>query len=210
MNRTGVGGLLENERRNAVLAWLLVGFVLVVAAGHLATGSLLWAGFAVVVAVLACLPPAVARNLEAMLPWEVLLLAALPLLGQVFAQVPVTGDIAAYLSVAALALMVAVELHLLTPVEMSYRFAVAFVVITTMAAAGVWAVVRYGSDLYLGTSLLLPPVRTEAALERAERELMIEFAASFIAGVVAGVVFEFYFRRRKRADAAALGIEGGA
>lgn len=209
MNRTGVGGLLENERRNAVLAWVLVAFVLLVAAGHLATGSLLWAGFAAVVAVLACLPPAVFRSHEAMLPWEVLLLAALPLVGQVFAQVPVTGDVAAYLSVAALALVVAVELHLLTPVEMSYRFAVAFVVITTMAAAGVWAVVRYGSDLYLGTTLLLPAERTVEALERAERELMIEFVASFIAGVGAGVVFEFYFRRR-RADSHLLEPEGDA
>ena len=96
---------------------------------------------------------------------------------------------------AAVALVIAVELHVFTPVEMDYRFAVLFVVITTMAAAGVWAVVRYAFDLYFGTALLLPATRTEAALAAAEHQLMMEFVYSTLAGVLAGVVFEFYFRR---------------
>lgn len=204
METEGVTDLLEDARLNAALAWALVAFLLLVAAGNLATGSLLWAGFATAVAVLALVPAATFRSPRAMLPWEVLSLAVLPLFARTVAELAaLRGDVAAYLSVAALALVVAVELHLLTPVEMNYRFAVAFVVVATMGTAGAWAVVRYVADLYLGTALLLPPAgldAPEAALEAAERALMLEFVASFLAGVGAGVVFELYFRRRRRAD----------
>jgi hypothetical protein len=131
-----------------------------------------------------------------MLPWEVLALAALPVLGRSLATVRVTSDVATYLSVAALALIVAVELHTFTDVSMSPSFAVVFVAIATTATAGVWAVVRWAADLALGTTLLLDPTLTEAAVERG---LMLEFVASTVAGVLAGVVFEFYVRRRARA-----------
>lgn len=205
---SGIGGMLDDERVNAWLAWALVAFVLAVAGANLATGDLLWAGFAAVVAVLALVPAARFRSPRAMLPWEVLALAALPLLARTIAVFAAfRGDVASYVSVAALALVVAVELHLLTPVEMSYRFAVAFVVIATMATAGVWAVIRYGSDVFLGTTLLLPAVRTEAAMAKAEHRLMVEFVASFLAGAGAGVVFELYFRRRARADAEEIAPE---
>jgi uncharacterized membrane protein len=87
---------------------------------------------------------------------------------------------------------------------MNDRFAIAFVVVATMAAAGIWAVVRYGSDVLLGTTLLLPPMglaASETALAAAERSLMLEFVASFIAGIGAGIVFQGYFRRRRRGEA---------
>lgn len=200
MKRSGIGRMLQDARRNAVLSWALVAFVVAVAGANLATGDLLWAGFAFTLAVLAVIPPARYRDPTAMLPWEVLLLATLPLLARtVAAFAALGGGIAAYVSVAALALVVAVELHLLTAVEMNYRFAVAFVVITTMATAGVWAVARFAADLALGTTLLLPPGgldASEEALAAAEHELMVEFVASFIAGVGAGIVFDLYFRRR--------------
>lgn len=204
----GVVDLMDDARLNAALAWGLVGFVLLVAAGNLATGELMWAGFSAAVAVLGLLPPAKFRSARAMLPWEVLAMAALPLLTRTIAELAAfRGDVAAYLSVAALALVVAVVLQLLTPVEMTHRFAVAFVVIATLGTAGAWAVVRYASDLLLGTTLLLPAGgldASESALHAAERALMLEFVASFLAGVLAGVVFEFYFRRRMRADIEAL------
>lgn len=200
MSRSGIGDVLEDQRLNAVLSWVLIGFVVAVAVVNAARGELLWAGFAVAVAALALVPPVTYRSVDAMLPFEVLVLTALPLLARTAAALtPFRGHIASYLAVAALALVVAVELHLLTPVRMTPRFAVAFVVIATMAAAGVWAVVRYASDVFLGTALVLPPggvAASEAALEAAERSLMLEFVASFLAGLGAGVVFEWYFRRR--------------
>lgn len=204
METKGVAELLKDARLNAVLAWILVGFVLLVAVGNLATGAVLWAVFATAVVVLAVIPAFAFRSIRAMLPWEVLMLVALPLLARSIAELAaLRGNIAGYLSVAALALVVAVELHLFTPVEMTHRFAVAFVVIATMGTAGAWAVIRYVSDIYLGTTLLLPSeglAASEAALETVEHTLMLEFVASFVAGVAAGIIFELYFRRRRRAD----------
>jgi hypothetical protein len=204
MGESELGAVLTDARRNAYLAWPLVVFLLAVAWINAVTVDPLWAGFALVVAALALVPPVSYRDPVAMLPWEVVLVAALPLLARALvAFAPLRSDVVTYVAVAAVALVVAVELDLLTPVEMNYRFAVGFVVIATMAAAGVWAVVRYGSDILLGTSLLLPPGGTDAspaALADAEHRLMVEFVASFVAGVVAGGLFEGYFRRYDRGE----------
>ncbi|MBX0294393.1 hypothetical protein [Haloarcula nitratireducens] len=191
MNRD-VTALLRDRRANALLAWLVVALLLTVVAGSAVKGQLLWAAFAAAVAALALLPPVLLLNRHAMLPWEILLLAALPVVGRVFATLSVTGNLATYLSVAAIALIVAVELHVFTPVRMTPRFAVVFVAVTTMATAGVWAVVRWVADQTLGTTFLLDPALTEHAIEEA---VMWEFVASTIAGVGAGVVFAYYVRR---------------
>ena len=193
----GLDGLVGDARTNAVLAWLLVLFVLVVAVLNAATGRLLWAGFAGTVACLALVVPAGYRDVRVMLPWEVLALASLPLLGRTFATVPVTSDLATYLSVAAIALVVAVELQVFTPVRMTPRFAVGFVVVATLATAGAWAVARFALDSLFGTRFLIDPALTEAAIEE---HLMLEFVYSTAAGVLAGGVFEWYFRRRRRRE----------
>lgn len=209
----GLEQVFDDARTNAVLAWLLVAFVTVVAVGNLLSGSLLWAGFAAAMVVLVVLPPIQFRTARAMLPWEVLLLAVLPLLGRTFATVPVTSNLFTYLSVAAVALIVAVELHVFTPVSMNKAFAVSFVVIATLAAAGIWAVARFALDETLGTTFLLDPALTEAEIEH---DLMLEFVYSTAAGFLAGVVFEWYFRRLRRRESvvpaeveAAIGAEPG-
>ncbi|MFC7175802.1 hypothetical protein [Halosegnis marinus] len=205
MSESGIGTVLEEARSNAAVAWALVGIALVAAVANGLAVAPLWAGFALAVVALALVPPLKYRDPTAMLPWEVLALATLPLVARVMVELAaLRGDVVTYVAVAAVALVVAVELHLLTPVEMNERFAVGFVVVTTMAAAGLWAVLRYGSDILLGTTLLLPPGgagASEAALAAAERDLMLEFVASFLAGVGAGALFEFYFRRRHRGEA---------
>ena len=189
--------VFDDARANAVLAWILIGFVAAVAVGNVLSGTLLWAGFAGTVVVLAVLPPLQFWTARAMLPWEVLLLAVLPLLGRTFATVPVTSQLFTYLSVAAIALIVAVELHVFTPVKMNQAFAVSFVVIATLAAAGIWAVVRFALDETLGTAFLLDPALTEAEIEH---DLMLEFVYSTAAGLLGGVVFEWYFRRLRRRE----------
>jgi hypothetical protein len=193
---TELDRFVEDERLNAGLAWLLVGFVLVVVAGNAAIGELLWGGFAATVAALALVPPARFRTPLAMLPWEVLALAAFPLLGRTFTVLAGvgTGALATYLAVAALALIVAVYLHAFTSVRMNAAFAVLFVVVTTMAAAGVWAVVRFGLDTLFGTAFLLKPGIDEHVVER---NVMLEFVYSTVAGLGAGLVFDRYFRRRR-------------
>jgi hypothetical protein len=192
MQGVEVMSLLRSQRVNAVLAWVLLGLVGAAALNSVWSGEFLWAGFAVTVGVLTLLPPVGLREFEAMLPWEVVLLAGLPVLGRTFATVPVTGQVATYLSVAAMALVVAVELQLFTPVEMNVAFAIAFVVIATMATAGLWAVTRWLADAWLGTSFFHVPGLSEAQMER---RLMWEFVASTVAGLVGGIVFEFYVRR---------------
>jgi hypothetical protein len=176
--------LVEDKRVNAGLAWLLIGFLLVVAVGSLLQDDLLWMLLAGGVAAIALVPPVAYRNTEAMLPWEVLVLAALPLLGRELATLALTTRVATYLSVAAVALIVAVELHVFTPVRMTHWFAILFVVVATIATAGVWAVVQWLSDVYLGTHFL-----------HSEYRLMWDFVYATVVGGVAGIVFELYFRR---------------
>ncbi|MDY6764133.1 MAG: hypothetical protein SV377_00335, partial [Halobacteria archaeon] len=89
-----------------------------------------------------------------------------------------------YLSVAAVALIIAVELHMFTHVRMNDGFAVLFVVVGTMATSGIWAVVRWLSDLYLGTTFL-----------EDHDIVMWSFVAATAAGILGGIVFTFYFRR---------------
>lgn len=187
--------MVGDQRANAVIGWLVLAFVGFAVVRSAAVGDLLWAGFAAVVIGLALVPTAIGRDPLIMLPWEVLVLAALPLIGRTFATVPLTGQFATYLAVAALALILAVELHLFTPVRMTASFAVLFVVVATLATAGVWAVVRWSLDVLVGSAFLLDPTLPEEVIER---RLMWEFVYSTAAGVVAGVVFEGYFRRRAR------------
>lgn len=198
-----LGQLVRGYRRNAALSWALVGLLVLAVGVSAYRGALDWAVFAAVVAALSVLPPALLRSPTAMLPWEVTALCALPVLGRAFATVPVTGQIATYLSVAAIALVVAVELDLFTAVRMTDSFAVAFVVVATMAAAGFWAVARWVADAVLGTTFLLDPALTEDAIEHA---LMVEFVASTAAGLLAGVIFTLYVRRRAARDVPIQGV----
>jgi hypothetical protein len=185
----GLGALVRSARVNAAIAWAVLVGVVLLAAGHAVAGRVLWVGFAAAVLALAVVPPVVARTTAAMLPWEVLAVTALPLAGGV-ALPAATQPLASHLAVAALALVLAVELHLFTAVRLSDRFAVVFVVVATLATAGVWAVAAWLSDLLLGTALV-PSLRA----------LMIDFTAATVAGVAAGVGFTAYVRRLGAADA---------
>lgn len=190
--------LLTSGRVNAVLAWTLCSLFAVSAVEGMLTGDYVWGTFALFVGFMVALPAIAGRTPRRMPPWEVVLLAGLPVVGRAVATLQVTNTVATYLSLAALALLVAVNLHLFTPVEMSVGFAVLFVVVTTLAAAGVWAVVRWATDLYLGTELLLDPALTR---DEVEEQLMWEFVGATAAGLLAGVVFEEYIRRRARVGA---------
>jgi len=187
-----LASLLRTSGLNATLGWALAGVIALTAVGNVLLGNLLWAGFAAVVGGLAILPPVAGRDPRVMIPWEVFVLAALPLLGYTFGVNVAFREVATYLSVAALALIVAVELQLFTRVDMNYQFALLFIVVSTLAFAGLWAVARWLSDLYLGTTLLLDPALEADVIEE---HLMWEFVASAVAGLLAGGIFELYVRR---------------
>jgi hypothetical protein len=191
MTRTQVGRLVADRRRNAYAAWSVVLFLGAVLVGSALSGRVVWALFVAGLLALAVVPPAAYRTPTVMLPWEVLVVAALPVIGRSVARVPLTSRVATYLSVAAVALVVAVELHAFTSVRMSYGFAVVFVVVTTMATAGAWAVTRWAVEVLLGVPALYPALDTEAT----HTAVNWEFVASAVAGLAGGAVFELYFRR---------------
>lgn len=64
------------------------------------------------------------------------------------------ADLTTYLAVLAVGVLVAVELHVFSPVEMTPRFAVVFAGLVTMATAGVWTILQYASDVYFNTTLI--------------------------------------------------------
>lgn len=184
-----LGRFVENNRTNAVLAWALVAVLVAVAVESALTGGLLWAGLAAVVVVLAVVPAAVTGRPTASLPWELLVVAALPLAARTLG---VVTQVATYLAVTAVALVVAVELTAFTDVEMAPAFAVVFVVLTTMAVAGAWTVAQWLSDRLLATAFL----STRTAL-------MWDLAVASATGVLGGLAYALYFRHQ-----GARGLEG--
>jgi hypothetical protein len=200
MSNSGLSNVVESRRLNAVLGAFVLVFLAIAAVGQFLGGDLEWAGFTLAVLVVALVPPIARRSPLAMLPWEVVSLAALPIFaralvaGERVGGMTFSGRVTTYVAVAAVALLIAVELDVFTPVKMSHRFAIVFVVVTTMAAAGIWAVVRWLSDVLVGTRFLYDG-RPEAVIEEA---LMWDFVAATAAGVFAGILFEYYFRRRAR------------
>jgi hypothetical protein len=173
---------------NAALSWFLMGIVLTFAFTGVLVDRLVVAGFAVAVVAVGLAPVVASGSWRTMLPFPFLFVAALPLAISVFTPDFAT-DLVTALSIATLALLVVVDLHLLTAVRMTPGFATFFVVLVTMATAGFWAVGAGFAHATWGT----PFVRTN-------RHLMYVFVAATIGGLVAGVVFRWYFRRRERAE----------
>lgn len=188
MAQAALEDLLADGQTNAAIAWALVVALAAVGVGALVTGSALWTTFAVTLVVLALFPPLALRSPKVMLPWEVLLLAALPIFDAGLG-VGMTGYVTSYLSVAAIALVLAVELQTFTSVQMTSGFAIIFVVVTTMAAAALWALFRWSVAGILGVPF---PTNHDA--------IMWEFVYSAVGGFGAGVIFELYFRRLGRSE----------
>lgn len=186
--------LLGSGRVNAILSWVLVGILGTVFLKSLLDFDRLWVLFVAVTGVIVLVPPVAYRDWRMMLPWEVLVLALLPILVRgVFGGE--LGTFAYYLSVAGLALVVTVELHTFTSVRMTHWFAVVFVTMTTMASGAAWTVLRWNADRLLGTQFLSEPGMTQM---EANAALSVEFLWVSLAGLVAGVLFDAYFKRRGR------------
>jgi len=178
--------LFRNGRNNALIAWLLVAVLVGVFVESVLDVDLLWMTFVAATAAIVLVPPLAHRDWRVMLPWELLLLGLLPILvrGLFGGEV---GTFAAYLSFAALALFITVELHMFTTLRVTHWFAVAFVVLVTLASVAAWSIVRWNMDRYLGTSFLVD-----------NETLMVEFIYVTLAGLAAGVLFDAYFKRRGR------------
>lgn len=178
--------VFRDGRGNAALAWIQVAVLALVLVESAVGLDLEWTVVVLVTGAIAVVPPVAYREWRVMLPWELLALAGLPILvrGLLGGEV---GTFATYLAVAALALLIIVELHMFTALEVTHWFAVTLVVLTTMAVGAATAMLRWSLDRYLGTSYL-------ADLEA----LMDHLIWVSLAGVAAGVLFDAYFRRRDR------------
>jgi hypothetical protein len=184
MKTAGLDDLLADGRRNAVASWLLVG----VAAAAWASGVIvvgpLWSVFALAIVTLALLPPIIYRSRYVMLPWEVLGMASLPLIGIAIGARQLSGPLFAYLAIAAVGLVIVVELHSFTSIRMSPGFAIVLIVAATMAASATWELLEWYASVLLDRSY-----------ETTNDELMIEFVYATLAGIGAGFMFWAYFRR---------------
>ncbi|WP_049986918.1 hypothetical protein [Halobellus rufus] len=178
--------LFRDGRTNAIIAWLLVGVLATVFVESAVDVDYQWILFVGFVGFVVLLPPLSHREWRVMLPWELLVLALLPILVRGLAG-GTLGTFATYVAIAGLALLIIVELHMFTSLQVTHWFAVVLVVLTTMAAVAAWTIFRWNADRFLGTSFL------------ADNEaLMMEWLYVTVAGLVAGVLFDGYFRRRDR------------
>lgn len=188
-----LGGLFFEGKRNAILAWTLIAIlVLLVGERILLAGDIRTAVLGTVLLVLGIIPPITYRNPLITLPWDLLLIACLPVLWEIVIAVPLYTDIVPYVAVAVVALFIAVELHAFTPVRMNHTFAVLLVTLTTMAAAAVYNISLWLSDHILGTSFLLDGRHPDAI----NASVMIEFGYAIGAGLVAAVAFIYFFEKR--------------
>lgn len=177
-------GLLRDGRLNAVLAWLIVAVLVTVFIESLLDFDRLWIVFVGFSGGVILLPPIAKRDVRTMLPWELLVLAMLPILVRgIFGGQIETFSM--YLSIAGLALIITVELHMFTNLRVTHWFAIGLVVLATLATVAVWTILRWNADLYLGTRFLTD-----------NTALMIEWIYVTLAGLAGGIIFDVYFKDR--------------
>lgn len=174
----------DSRRVNAVTNWLATVVLLVAAAALAVAGQRLWPLFALVAVGVVAVPPARTRDPWVTLPAELVVLVAAPVVTR---AAGVTTSVTPFVAVAALALLVVIDLDAFTSLEMTPGFAVAFVVVTTMAFAGTWAIAEFAADALLGTSYV-----------GGQRETNLDLLTATLVGVLAGVAFTAYFREAGR------------
>jgi hypothetical protein len=176
-----VDALVHDERVNAILGWLLLGVVALAVVDSAVTDAVLWAGFAALIVAIAVIPPLSSGEWTVMVPWPLLLLAAVAVGARTLELYP---EIAGYLAVSALALIAVIELTVFTELEMTQRFAVVFAALTTMAVQGLWMVAQFYSDRWLGTEFL-----------RSQTELQWDIVGVSAVGFVVAGLFIWYVDR---------------
>lgn len=174
------GVLLDERPVNAGLAWLATGALVLAALVLLAGGEWLWPAFALVTTAVVVLPPVLSRDPATTMPGELVALVALPIGAR---AAGLFSQVTPFVAIAGLALLVVLVLDGYTSLEMAPRFAVAFVVVTTMAFAGFLAVGEFAADALLGTDFV-----------EGQREMNVDLLTATVVGLIAGVAFETYFR----------------
>lgn len=172
---------------NSFASYLLVLFLLAVAVESFLEADFLWAGFSLAVVLTALVPPISFREYTRVVPFEALLVVSLPFIQKAFDLAFLRSHTVNYLAAGFFALLVFTEMDEFTSFESTPNFNVFFVAITTIAFAGIWAVVRWLSDIFLGTLFVLD-----------EHILMWEFTAATGVGLALGLGYNFFLKPRIR------------
>lgn len=179
---------IKDTRVNAAIAWVLSVIFVAIAVVSFLQILFVEMVMAALAAFVAISPAIVYRSWTRTVPWPLLVVASLPLLAGTF-QPTFFAELVTGVSVAILAMLVVVALELTSAVRMTPQFAIFFTVIATLATAGFWAVGSAASAVYLGTTFV-----------ETNDELMLIFTAMLVAGVLTGLLFRWYFRRRLAAN----------
>ena len=177
----------RDTRINMYLAWIITALIVSALFESILDFDILWIAFTATMTVLIALPVYRFRDIKLMLPWEVLGLAAIPVIVRTLEISILSNQVATYFAMAALALIIAVELQVFTSVEFNHAFSIMFTVTATLAVAGLWAIMRYNLDIHTGTAFLTT-----------NEDLMYEFINATAAGLLAGIIFDIYFTRRDK------------
>lgn len=178
---------LFGKKVNAILSGVAALYLMVSCVNIMFDGNLTWSmyGFAVLALVFA--PSFILEDRKAFVPFEILVLLAVPFAVKGMELGFAANYTLSYFTAATVSLLIITELDTYTSFRTTPRFSVVLLSITTIGVAGLWAVARWLSDIYIGTALIV-----------SEKTLMWEFAAALAAGAFAGIVFNLYFRQRDR------------
>ena len=170
--------------RGGSLCWGLLAVIFLIVAYDLWTSGYVGVVLGLGVLVVIIGPSITYRSMDILVPWQVLLVAVIALLARQAISWEPVQFVGNYLVIATIALVLAVEIHKFTRVEMNRLFATVFVAMVTMTVATAWALGRWGVDLMLGTGFI-----------PSNEALMWELIAATAVGIGAGVIFDLYFRR---------------
>lgn len=185
MGNRRIERLVNNGFRNAVVGWCFLALVFASFVKFLMLELFTWAFMSAAVFIVTIIPAIFNNNIKMIVPWEIVLVSAFPVVARLFITDFGVSSFTGYMAVGALSLTVGVELHLFTTVRMTDGFASFFVFVMTLASAGFWALVRWSSDLLLGTSFITSLYH-----------LMVEMVVAMLSGIFAGVLFNMYFRHQ--------------
>jgi hypothetical protein len=190
--------VIEDNRTNSLISWVVVAVLTLAAVASILRGEPVWTGFVAGGLAIILLPAAIQRNPMLMPPWEILVFTAFPIASQFLTLPDALADLTTYLAILAVGVLVVVELHVFSPVRMTPRFAVGFVVLVTMATAGVWTILQYASDVYLNTDLI-----------RNKTTLMWDLVLATATSLVATPVLAIYLRWIEATDLRGLAAGDG-
>lgn len=186
--------ITRESSANAVISWGLVVVLGIPLIGSLWTGRYEPVVFSLAALIIILAPAITRRDPTVFAPWYLIGVICLPVIWEALAPQPFVTRFIPSLATAALGLLIAVELHRFTRLHLIPWFAVLLTVLFTMAMGGLYHMLRWTADVFVGTSFLLDG-RSQDAINAA---VMIELIYTTLAGILAGGLFYLYFKHNGR------------